>query len=79
MALETPSQSGELIWVTQRLRLQEIRTGKGSLCLSGWRPKALGREWRASGVEAQEKDRLAHECGRAYGAMYPRVGWALDS
>lgn len=30
--------------MTQRLRLQEIRTGKGSLSLSGWHPKALVRE-----------------------------------
>lgn len=45
MALETLSQSGELIWTTQRLRLQEIRRGKGSLNLSGWHLQALAREW----------------------------------
>lgn len=45
MALERLSQSGELIWMTQRLRLLEIRRGKGSLNLSGWHLQALVREW----------------------------------
>lgn len=45
MALERLSQSGELIWMTQRLQLQEIRRGKGSLNLSGWHLQALVREW----------------------------------
>lgn len=44
MALERLSQSGELIRKSQRLRLQEIRRGKGSFNLSGWHLKALVRE-----------------------------------
>ena len=44
MALENLSQSGELIWVTQRMRLQEIRRGRGSLSFSGWHLEGLVRE-----------------------------------
>ena len=44
MALENLSQSGELIWVTQRMRLQKIRKGRGSLNFSGWHLEGLVRE-----------------------------------
>ena len=44
VALENLSQSRELIWVTQRMRLQEISRGRGSLNFSGWHLEGLVRE-----------------------------------
>lgn len=41
MALERLSQSRELIWMTQRMQLQEIRRGKGSLYFSGGSSRPL--------------------------------------
>ena len=44
------TQSWELIWKTQRLRLQEIRRGKGSLGLGVWHLEPLVRECRETVV-----------------------------
>lgn len=49
MALERLSQSGELIWVTQRARLQEIRGGKGFPAAEGGGSRLLLER-----VESQE-------------------------